>query len=164
MARTNIQCGLFQTIIKWLTRLLWSLRSCHLVRNLKSDAIQNESLLSLDSSFFIDPNGFEVDSVSYLEKFLHQFNLSDHSVHSKNVEFKCRSYPKYNIKPNALKDDFFSKNSYFQHNVSAEKSSLNSWVTEFLEICPLALSSWWCQYVQLWWNTEKLHQRDYRRL
>ena len=88
-----------------------------------SDATSNESLLSLDfiDPIFIDPNGFEVDSVSYLEKFLHQFNLSDHSVHSKNAEFKCRSYPKYNIKPNALKDDFFSKNSYFQHNVSIEK-------------------------------------------
>ena len=88
-----------------------------------SDATSNESLLSLDfiDPIFIDPNGFEIDSISYLEKFLHQFNLSDHSVHSKNAEFKCRSYPKYNIKPNALKDDFFSKNSYFQHNVSVEK-------------------------------------------
>jgi len=80
----------------------------------------NKNLVPVSLDFidpiFIDPNGFEVDSVSYLEKFLHQFNLSDHSVHSKNAEFKCRSYPKYNIKPNALKDDFFSKNSYFQHN------------------------------------------------
>ena len=130
-----------------------------------SDATSNESLLSLDfiDPIFIDPNGFEIDSISYLEKFLHQFNLSDHSVHSKNAEFKCRSYPKYNIKPNALKDDFFSKNSYFQHNVSGEKSIIG-WVTFFSEICPLALSSWWCQYVQLWWDTKKLNERNHRRL
>ena len=45
------------------------------------DAV-NESLID---PIFIDPNGFEIDSISYLEKFLHQFNLSDHSVHSKNA-------------------------------------------------------------------------------
>ena len=60
-----------------------------------------------------------MDSRHYWEQLIQTTCQPDHNleVHAKNQEFKCRSYPKYNVKPKCLKDEFFStRSTFFQDN------------------------------------------------
>merc|ERR1711892_123287 len=75
--------------------------------------------ISLYSPLFINPEQVELDSRQYWESFIRSTTSSNDQleVHAKNAEFKCRSYPKYNVKPVQLKDEFFAtRSTFYQDN------------------------------------------------